>query len=241
MFYMLYLIGLGLNENGISLEGKDAVNKCDKIYLECYTIDFPYKIEKLEKVLGKKIEKLLRGDVESNRLVKESKKEDVALLIYGSPLFATTHMTLLLDCKNEKVKTKIIYSASVFDAISETGLQLYKFGKISSMPRWQRNFEPDSFLEFALQNSSIKAHSLILVDIGLNFDSALEELELASKRRKFKLDKVIVCSNLGTSKSEIFYGKIEDLKKKKVVSPYCLIIPGEMHFVEKESIERFSI
>jgi diphthine synthase len=238
---MLYLIGLGLSENGISLEGKDAVKKCKKIYLEGYTVDFPYKIEKLEKVLEKKVEKLLRGDVESNRLVFESKKQDVALLIYGSPLFATTHMTLLLDCKNEKVKTKIIYSSSVFDAVSETGLQLYKFGKISSMPRWQRNFEPDSFLEFAEQNNSIKAHSLILVDIGLNFDSALEELELASKRRNFKLDKILVCTNLGTSKSEIIYGKIENLKKKKIVSPYCFIIPGEMHFMEKESIERFEL
>lgn len=238
---MLYLIGLGLNENGISLEGKEAVDKCKKIYLEGYTVDFPYKIEKLEKVLGKKVEKLLRGDVESNRLVKESKKTNIALLVYGCPLFATTHMSLLLDCKNEKVKTKIIYSASVFDAIGETGLQLYKFGKISSMPRWQKNFEPDSFLEFVEQNNSIKAHSLILVDIGLNFDSALEELELASKRRKFKLEKLIVCSNLGTSKPEIIYGKIEDLKKKKFISPYCLIIPGDMHFVEKEGVERFGI
>jgi diphthine synthase len=150
-------------------------------------------------------------------------------------------MTLLLDCKNENVKTKIVYSASIFDAISETGLQLYKFGKISSMPRWQKNFEPDSFLEFAEQNNSIKAHSLILVDIGLNFDNALNELELASNRRKFKLDKLIVCSNLGTSKSEIVYGKIENLKKKKIISPYCFIIPGEMHFMEKESVERFEI
>jgi diphthine synthase len=238
---MLYLIGVGLNENGISIEGKDAVKKCKKIYLEGYTVDFPYKIEKLESALGKRVEKLVRGDVESNRLVKEGKKEDIALLVYGSPLFATTHMTLLLDCKNEKVKTKIIYSASVFDAVSETGLQLYKFGKISSMPRWQKNFEPDSFLEFAEQNNSIKAHSLILVDIGLNFDSALNELELACSRRKFKIDKIVVCSNLGTSKSEIIYGKIEGLKKKKIIFPYCFIIPGEMHFMEKEAIEKYEI
>jgi len=238
---MLYLIGLGLNENGISLEGKNAVDKCKKIYLEGYTVDFPYKIENLEKVLGKKVEKLLRGDVESNRLVKESKKEDIALLVYGCPLFATTHMGLLLDCANEQVKTKIVYSASVFDAVAETGLQLYKFGKISSMPRWQRNFEPDSFLDFPEQNKTIGAHSLILVDIGLDFEDALNELQISCEKRKIKMDKIIVCSSLGTDKNNVYYGTIEKLTKKKVVSPYCFIIPGEMHFMEKEGVERFEI
>ena len=51
---MLYLIGLGLNEKGITLEGIDAIKKCKKIYLEGYTVDFPYPITKLEKVIGKK-------------------------------------------------------------------------------------------------------------------------------------------------------------------------------------------
>ena len=38
---MLYLIGLGLNEKSISLEGLEAVKKCKKVYLEGYTVDFP--------------------------------------------------------------------------------------------------------------------------------------------------------------------------------------------------------
>ncbi|KKM86908.1 hypothetical protein LCGC14_1274180 [marine sediment metagenome] len=46
---MLYLIGLGLNEKGISLEGLEAVKKCEKVYLESYTAEIPYSKEDLEK------------------------------------------------------------------------------------------------------------------------------------------------------------------------------------------------
>ena len=48
---MLYIIGLGLNEKSISLEGIEAIEKCEKIYLESYTVEFPYSFEELEKKL----------------------------------------------------------------------------------------------------------------------------------------------------------------------------------------------
>jgi len=28
---------------------------------------------------------------------------------------------------------------------------------------------------------------------------------------------------------------------KKISSPYCFVIPGEMHFIEKEAVERFEV
>jgi len=234
---MLYLIGLGLNERGISKEGLLAIEKCSKVYLEGYTVDFPYDIKEL-KLGKKKIEVLGRGEVESNKLLKEAKGTKVALLVYGCPLFATTHMSLILDAEKQKVRTRVIYAASIFDAIAETGLQLYKFGKISSMPAWQKSFEPDSFLEFVEENQSIKAHSLILIDIGLPLERALEQLDIAAEKRKIKLDKILVCSNMGTEKTKMIYGRISELKKQKIKSPFCFIIPGEMHFLEKEALKK---
>jgi diphthine synthase len=242
---MLYLIGLGLNEKGISLEGIEALKDCKKIYLESYTVDFPYHIKDLEKIIGKKVIILYREEVESSFLIKEAKKHDIALLIYGSPLFATTHESLIIDSEKHKIKIKVIYSASIFDAISETGLQPYKFGKITSIAKWENNFEPDSFLDVVEENISINAHSLILVDIGLNFINAINQLKGAINKKEMKnnFDKIIVCSNLGTSKSGIFYGSLDRLIEKnlKVSSPYCLIIPSKMHFIEKESVERFEV
>jgi diphthine synthase len=236
---MLYLIGLGLNKEGISKQGINAIEKSNKIYLENYTVDFPYSEKELEEVLGKKIISLGRNDVETDKLVNEAKQEDICLLIYGSPLTATTHITLIEEAKKNKVNYEIIYGASVFDAIAETGLQIYKFGKITSMPKWTKSFKPTSFMEIVKQNETIEAHSLILIDIGLDLKECLEELKEAAEEYKIGLDKIILCSQLGTKDSKIFYKKVEELEKIDVKKPYCIILPSKLHFVEEEFVSKF--
>ncbi len=230
---MLYLIGLGLNENSISLEGLETIKKCRRIYLDNYTVKFPYPVKALEKVIGKSIIEADRDTLESGHLIEESQNKDIALLVYGSPLFATTHIILLMESKN-KTEVKVIHNASIFDAIGETGLQLYKFGKITSMPKW--NKEIDSFLDIVLENEKINAHSLILIDIGLEFDKALIQLEKAAKNKNIKLDKIVVCSRMG-NKNEILYNTITKLKGKKVDEPFCFIIPGKLHFLEEDFLD----
>jgi len=240
---MLYLIGLGLNLKGVSKEGLEVISKSEKVYLEGYTVDFPYTLEELSKELGVNIIFLARKEVESDRLIKKAKKENIALLVYGCPLFATTHTSLISEARTQGVKTQIIYSTSVFDAVAETGLQLYKFGKITSMPAWKKNFTPDSFIDVVKENFSIKAHSLILCDIGLEFSSAIEQLEKSLASKKLKINnKIVVCSKLGTKDSKIVYDSIENLKelKIKIKMPFCLIIPGELHFAEREFLDSLS-
>jgi len=227
---MLYIIGLGLNEKSISLEGIEAIKKCKKIYLENYTVNFPYSAEELEKIIGNKITNANREFVESDRLIKEAEKENVALLVYGSPLTATTHITLIQEAQKEKVKYEVIYNASILDAVAETGLQLYKFGKIASLP----SFDADSFLEIIKENQKINSHSLILVDIGLEFKNAIKRLEKITK------EKVVACSRLGTENRKIFYGTIRELENKNIEAPFCFIIPAKLHFMEKEMLESFS-
>ena len=239
---MLYLIGLGLNKDGISSFGLAMAKKCKKVYLENYTVDFPYTKHQLEEVIGKKIIDADRKFVEDLKIIDEAAKLDVGLLVYGSPLTATTHITLLQEAKASGIRTKIIYSASVFDAVAETGLQLYKFGKIASMPAWNpaENYEPDSFMKVVQENQSMKAHSLILVDIGLEFPDALKQLEESAKKYEIKLNKIVVCQVLGTQDRKISYKTIEEFREfSGVRKPYCLIIPSKLHFMEKEVLEEF--
>lgn len=237
---MLYLIGLGLNEKGISKQGLEAVKKCKKVYLENYTVNFPYSLKVLEKEIGKKIILAGREFVEDmNELLNEAKKQNVALLVYGSPLTATTHISLIQEAKKQKIKYEIIYNASVLDAVAETGLQLYKFGKTTSLPLWKENFKPESFIEIIKTNQKINAHSLILVDIDLKFKDALNELIISARNKKFKIDKIIVCSRLGNKDKEIFYGTISELKNNEIKSPYCFIIPEKLHFLEEEILKGF--
>ena len=245
---MLYLIGLGLNEKGMALEGAEIVRSCDSVYLESYTVDFPYSREKLGKILDVNIEVLGRDKVESENIVKEAKEKDVALLVYGSPLIATTHITLIKDAEDLGVEYKVINSASIFDAVVESGLQFYKFGKVASMPKWdeKNNYKPDSFMEIVKDNQSVEAHSLILCDIGLEFEDALEQLKRSSENHDFSLEgrKIVVCESLGTDNQNFHYGEVDRLlssKPDKIKNPFCLIIPGKLHHSEEEMLKIFEI
>ena len=211
------------------------------MYLENYTVDLPYSEKELSDVFhGKKIALADREFVESLKIVDEARKMDVCLLVYGSPLTATTHITLIQEAKASGVKYKMIYNASILDAIGETGLQIYKFGKVTSMPAWKKSYEPDSFMEVVKQNKSIKAHTLILVDIGLDFYVALKQLEIAAEKHKIKLKDLIVCQALGTKHKRIFFRTMEEYKEYTGVrKPYCFVIPGKLHFSEKEVLENY--
>ncbi len=226
---MLYLIGLGLGIAGISQQGLKAVNKCKKVYLESYTTDFPYSKEELEEFLGKKMVLVERDFVESLKILEEAKNTDIALLVYGSPLTATTHISLIQEAEKQNIQVKIIYNASILDAVAEIGLQPYKFGKTTSIP----NFKAESFTEVIKENLSIGAHSLILIDIGMEFENALERL------RNFYIDKLVVCSALGTDESKIYYGTLNEIETKKVKKPFCFIVPGKLHFIEEEVLKKY--
>jgi diphthine synthase len=234
-------MGLGLNERSLTRESFEILSRCKRIYLENYTVDFPYTTYQLEEIVGKKIIEANREKVESLEIVDEAKKMDVALLIYGSPLMATTHISLIQEAKYLGIKCKVLYNASIFDAIGETGLQLYKFGKVTSMPAWKKSFRPTSFMEIIKENFSINAHSLILADIGLEFSDALKQLKEASEEHNFKIKKLIVCQTLGTKNSKIFYRSIKEFEEfTGVRKPYCIIIPSEkLHEVEREFLKLF--
>ncbi len=229
----LYIIGLGLELKGISLHGKKILKSANikKIYLESYTVEFPYTKKELEKEFKIKTIEASREFVESEKLVEIAKSEDVALLVYGSPLSATTHISLINFCKKNKVKYKILYAGSIFDAVAESGLSLYKFGKTASLPKWQKNFEPKSFIEIIKENQKIYAHTLLLIDISLNFNEVREQL----KKCDFNFEKIIVASQLGI-KSRFFYDTLENINSEKIKHPYCIIIPSKLSDNEKESL-----
>lgn len=239
---MLHLIGFGLDAKDISLKGIEALKKCKKIYLETYTsyVNAP----EIEKSLGVKIVPANRQFVEeATKMIDEAKKQNIALLVPGDPLAATTHIDLILRCSKQKVKYEIIHSVSIFNAIAETGLQLYKFGKTASIPKWAQSFKPESFYESINDNLKINAHTLLLIDIGLPVSEALGYIhQIAKKRNDLEMLKreFIVCSRTGTQKSRVYSGIMEKLMKQKIDVPACIIVPAELHFMEQEALRTFS-
>jgi len=177
-----------------------------------------------------------REFVESEDIVSMAKKEDIVLLVYGSPLVATTHIALIDACEKQRVRYKILHAGSVFDAVAESGLSAYKFGKTASLPKWLNNYRPTSFMEIIKENQSIHAHTLLLIDIGLEFSDAMKQLKEAG----FKFDKIIVGSRLGV-KSKFFYDNLDKISEDKIKAPYCIIIPSELSHTELDTLKRVAL
>lgn len=237
---MLYIIGLGLDKKDFSLKAVEAIKKCKKIYLETYTSILPYKTKELEKVLKKKILEAGREEIENkaDELLKEAKKSDMALLVSGDPLAATTHTDLMLRAKKARIGIKVIHAPSVLTAVAETGLQLYKFGKTASIPKWQQSYEPESFYDIMIENLKIQAHTLLLLDIGLDTKEALFYIMKISEKRDddIRTRNFVVCSAVGTEKFSFKVGKIDELLKQEFKLPACIILPSSLHFLEAEMI-----
>ena len=237
-----YLIGTGMNANSIGADALEILKTCDRVYLENYTVNFPYPIEELEKSYDVKITELARSAVEDESILEEAKDKKVALLVYGDSLSATTHTQLMLEAKKQGIESKVFHNASIMTTIAETGLQLYKFGKTASMPNWaEHTNKPTSFMNYIQENFSIKAHTLILTDIGLEIKNAIEQLKESSEQTKIKVpEKIIAISSAGTEKQKIFYNTPDEIQNQDVQMPFCLIIPGELNHMEKEAIEELN-
>jgi len=239
---MLYLIGLGLNdEKDITLKGLEAIKSSDFIYLENYTSALNCPIKSLEKLYNKKIILADRDLVENKAeqtILKNAKNKNVSLLIIGDPLSATTHIDLMLRAKELGIKVKIINNASILTAIGITGLQLYKFGQVTSIPF--NNKEIKTPIEVLKKNQKIGLHTLFLLDLNpLNkeFLTINKALEYLTRNKISKHTLCIGCAALGSDKPEIRAGKIKDILKIKFKKyPQCLIIPGKLHFMEEEAL-----
>ena len=69
------------------------------------------------------------------------------------------------------------------------------------------------------------------------FEEAIFKLEKAAKRKNLEINKLVICQSLGTINQKIFYMTVSKLKNKKIKKPFSIIIPSELHFVEKEFLE----
>jgi diphthine synthase len=99
---VLYLVGLGLgDEKDIAVWGLETVRRCSKVFLEHYTSVLGVDKAKLEEFYGKPIILADRYLCESSaeEIYRTAVHEDVALLVVGDPLCATTHTDMMLRAR----------------------------------------------------------------------------------------------------------------------------------------------
>jgi len=236
---MLNLIGIGLNdEKDITLKGLELVKESDYIYLENYTSTLQCSIEKLEQLYGKKIILAEREFIEDGSvIIDQASNSNVSILIIGDVFSATTHISLYLQALENDIQVQIINNASVLTAIGITGLELYKFGKTTSIPF----HESKTPLEVIEKNYPL--HTLCLLDLVPKEKHFMESSEALEKLFSlgFKKDtKIIICTQLGSKNPTIIYTEAENIKPLNKF-PQCIIVPGELHFMEEDMLEKYKV
>ncbi len=243
----LVLIGLGLfNEKDISLRAIEEAKRSSQVYIEFYTSKWYGSLKNLEKIIGKKIIKLKRKDMEENsqKIVEESKNKNVVIFVQGDPLVQTTHSSLLLEAKKSGIEIKVIHNASILSAIGETSLHVQKFGPYVTIPFPEKTKGklPKSIFKIINENKNRGLHTLCLLDViseenkYMTINDGLEIL--LSGRVITGADKIVVFAKAGSDKPIIVYDIVENLIKRNMTDvPAVIIILGKLHFTEKEYLK----
>lgn len=265
----LTFIGLGLYDHkDVTLRGKEAIQKADLLFLEQYTSLLAESRQQLEKVFRKKIMPADRELVEqrAEEILTPALTKEVAFLVVGDPMAATTHADLYLRARQKGIEVKIIHNASIMNAIGAVGLELYKYGKTTSIVFPELDWTVETHYNTIKQNQEHGLHTLCLLDIKvkearkddlrtnsakgkarteprfMTVNDALRNLLTLEKERKENVitdnHLVVGVARLGHPDQIIKSGTIKELLSFDFGKPlHTLIIPGTLHFIEEEMLK----
>ena len=248
---MFYLIGIGLKPGHLTIEAREAIAKCSRVFLDTYTSAYAEgSIEELKEIAGKDILPLDRKGIEEDfaLMLKEAKAsdEDVSLLVFGNALSATTHVQLLLDAKKIGLKAIVLPGISIFDFVGSTGLDQYRFGRACTIVAPKENYSPESFYAVIESNFNAGMHSFCLLDIDAekNYKMTVAEAlsilaKIEKKQGKNVLQKATLVGlyALGSNKQMVMSGDLEKMQRSSfALFPQSLVIAVSLTDKEKEAL-----
>ncbi|PVU86590.1 hypothetical protein BB560_006651, partial [Smittium megazygosporum] len=204
---------------------------------------------------------------QSDEILRDADKIDVAFLVVGDPFGATTHTDLVLRAKELGIRTKAIHNASIMNAVGATGLQLYNFGQTISMVFFTDTWKPDSWYEKVKENSDIGLHTLCLLDIKVKEQSIenlargrkifepprymttnqaisqMLEVEQLRNEKAYSEDTVAVAvARIGSDSEKIVAGTLKQLEKVDMGEPlHSLVLVGKrLHVLEADILRGFA-
>ena len=268
---VLYMVGLGLgDEDDITVKGLKIVQKCDLVVLEAYTSVLGIDKTRLEEVYGKPIVVADRDTVETKAedVILQADK-DVAFLVVGDPLCATTHTDLWMRARQRGIPVEIVHNASIMGAAASSGLSLYNFGQTVSIPFFEENWKPTSFVPKMEYNLKGGMHTLCLLDIKVkepNFEAMmkgrteympprfmsvstaaqqlLEAQSLVDKDQETTYGSALCIglARMGQPTQQVVAGTLEELSKIDMGAPlHSLIVCGNVLDYEIEVVKEFLV
>ncbi len=245
-------VGVGpLGPDGLSAAALAAVRGASAVFADDYTALFPEAtLAHLESLRGSRIERLGRARIESGREILEAAGAagGAALLVPGDPMAATTHVALRIEAVRRGIPVRLLFAPSItHTAFSEAGLQHYKAGRTVTLPFPEKGFAPTSPLEKLSENKQASLHTLVLLDIKTEegrLMTAREGIQLLLELSRKTGDQafgpaalVVAVARAGEADCIVRAGAASRVAKLDLGPPmHCLIVPGRLHFEEREAL-----
>ncbi|NPB01149.1 MAG: diphthine synthase [Crenarchaeota archaeon] len=250
----LYIIGLGVYPDYVPVRGIEVLREVSKIFIELYTSPIPYQdlvkiLEKYVKDIQTKIEIMTRRDIEDEnceKIIKELKRGgDVALLVPGDPMFATTHSIVRIIVKKRGFDCEIIHGVSILNAaMSLLGLSPYRFGPVATIVYPRLSVLPERAYDVTLDNLRRNLHTLLLLDIKdeggfMTANEAIDILYMLEEKRRegiFVDDRVIiVLERIGFLDQKVHILTMKEARRATYGDPpHSIVIPARLNPVEQD-------
>ena len=247
---MLTFIGLGLyDKHDVSEKGLRLIRSADYVFLEGYTSRLMGATrEELEEYYRKPVRLLMRADVEQHpeELLACAAQGNTVFLCAGDPMVSTTHADLRIRAAARGIRTAIVHAASISSAVCGlSGLQNYRFGKSCSLPFPQKNWFPTTPIEVILHNLSERLHTLVYLDIRderyMTVPEAVCLLEEMAAARQAEIPLYVGIARAGSHEPVVRAGPAEKIRSTEFGPPlHILVVPAELHDMEREYLERFA-
>ncbi|MCL4314741.1 MAG: diphthine synthase [Candidatus Thermoplasmatota archaeon] len=248
---MLYIVGTGLNgPKSITIEGLDAIRECPHVYLDTYTsFQSGFSVQDFEKALGKSVLPAKRDFLEGKVPILDlAAEEDVALLVIGDPLMATTHNMVRKMATEKGVETKVLGNSSIVNALpARAGLSIYRMGAPVSIPFLSEKFVPVSPYAKILKNLDTGLHTLLLLDLqdqrtmepAVVLSSLLEMGRRLGDSRINGETMIIAGSMIGSNRECMCITSMRYLKDMENRPPMSFIVPAELTEDEEAFVKAF--
>ncbi len=250
----LYIIGVGIYPDYISVRALEVLKKLRIVFYECYTSPIPKNllIEVLRRYVGDiEVVELSRKDIEDYNCRKIidvlNKGEDTALLVPGDPMIATTHTAVRIIVRKLGHDVEVIHGVSILNSIiSLLGLSPYRIGPIATITYPRLGVLSERPYEITKENLTRNLHTILLLDIKddggfMPVDDAIKILKMMEDRRRegiFCEDRLmIVVSRLGYPNMKVKVDILKNFENYSEEPPHSIVIPAVLSPVERELLE----
>lgn len=246
---MLWFLGIGISgTDSIPARVLQVIEKADLVYLERFTSPVDSKtIERISEISGGRMKIARRWMVEDGREILDAAAEsEVALVSYGDPYVATTHLELRTRAAQRGIQTGTVHAASALTAaVGESGLHHYKMGRVATVMGERSSAATPYWIIYG--NLARGGHTALLLEYDQEKETFLDPsdalgllLEIEDGQRRGVISEssyVIVASRVGSGDQRILAGTIRDVRGRDFGRPpHALIIPGALHFTESDAL-----